>query len=171
MFSILRALRILRVLRLVTNLPRLRVIVETIIRSLPNIGWISCLMLINFYIFAVLVTTIFGTDFPEWFGSIGSSMYTMFQITTMDSWSSGIVRPLMEQYPYAYLLFIPFVLISTFIILNTFIGVIVSTVSEVAAKHNELDMTKDSSKTQELNLAEELASIHKKLDNIEKRLA
>jgi len=136
--AILRALRILRVLRLITNLPQLRAIVESVLRSLPGIGWICGLLLMIFYIFSVLATTLFGPAFPKWFGSIGASMYTLFQMLTLDSWSSGIVRPVMESFPYAYLLFIPFVLITSFIVLNVFIGIIVSSMSEVTAESKTL---------------------------------
>ena len=137
--AILRTLRILRVLRLIPNLPKLRVIVESVLRSLPGIGWICGLLLIVFYVFSVLTTTLFGTDFPDWFGSIGTSMYTLFQMLTLDSWSSGIVRPIMERFPYAYLLFIPYVLLTSFIVLNVFIGIIVTSMSEVAAANNVTD--------------------------------
>ena len=131
-FAILRALRVLRVLRLVTTLPRLRAIVEAVLRSLPSMAWICGLLLVIFYIFSVLATTLFGNAFPHWFGSIGASMYTLFQMLTLDSWSSGIVRPVMERFPYAYMLFIPYVLMTTFVVMNVFIGIIVSAMSEVA---------------------------------------
>ena len=133
--AILRTLRILRLLRVVSTLPQLRAIVESVLRSLPGIGWICGLLLMIFYIFAVLATTLFGAEFPDWFGSVGASMYTLFQMLTLDSWSSGIVRPVMERFPYAYLLFIPFVLTTSFIVLNVFIGIIVSSMSEVTAEN------------------------------------
>ncbi|MDR2104294.1 MAG: ion transporter, partial [Deferribacteraceae bacterium] len=129
--SILRALRIFRVLRLVTRLPKLKIIVESVLYSLPSIGWISLLLLIIFYIFAVLVTTLFGSSFEDWFGSIGASLYTLFQILTLESWSMGIVRPVMEEFPYAFMIFVPFILITSFIVLNVFIGVIVNSMSEI----------------------------------------
>jgi voltage-gated sodium channel len=135
--SILRALRILRVLRLVTNLPRLRVIVESVLHSLPSIGWISCLLGLIFYIFSVLTTTLFGAQFQEWFGSLGASLYTLFQVLTLESWSMGIVRPVMEQFPHAWLIFIPFILLTSFIVLNVFIGIIVYSMGEVSAGSQE----------------------------------
>jgi len=140
--AILRALRILRVLRLIPNVPQLRSIVESVLRSLPGIGWICGLLLMIFYIFSVLATTLFGPAFPLWFGSIGASMYTLFQMLTLDSWSSGIVRPVMEHFPYAYLLFIPFVLTTSFIVLNVFIGIIVSSMSEVTAENKAADFAR-----------------------------
>ncbi|MDR0622501.1 MAG: ion transporter [Deltaproteobacteria bacterium] len=136
--SVLRSLRILRLNRLIARLPRLRIIVEAIIRSLPSIGWIAFLLVIFFYIFAVLTTTLFGADYPEWFGSLGASMYTLFQMLTLESWSMGIARPVMSTFPYAYLVFVPFILLSSFIVLNMFIGVIVNTIGEVMNEEREV---------------------------------
>jgi voltage-gated sodium channel len=141
-YSVLRALRILRAMRLITKLPRLRVIVESIVRSLPGIGWISVLLIIIFYIFAVLSTTLYGKGFPDWFGTLGKSMYSLFQILTLESWSMGIVRPIMQEFPYAYLVFVPFILVSSFVVLNVFIGVIVNAIGEVSSERaDERDAT------------------------------
>lgn len=166
--SILRALRILRVLRLVTNLPRLRLIIESILLSLPSIGWISCLLGIVFYIFAVLTTMLFGQAFPKWFGSLGSSMYTLFQVMTLESWSMGISRPVMEQFPYAWLLFITFILLSAFIVLNVFIGIIVNAMGEVAcAKEAEKGAKHPTAKP---DLAAELRLLKEQINKVEKML-
>ncbi|MDR2198200.1 MAG: ion transporter [Deltaproteobacteria bacterium] len=134
--SVLRSLRILRAMRLITKLPKLRVIVESIIHALPSIGWITVLLVIIFYIFAVLSTTLFGRSFPDFFGDIGESMFTLFQLLTLDSWSTDVSRPVMKEFPYAYLVFIPFILISSFIVLNVFIGVIVNSIHEVSDLNN-----------------------------------
>lgn len=125
--SILRTLRILRVLRLLSTVPRLRQLTESLLQTLPSIGWIAFMLSLVFYVFSVIGTELFGDRFPEWFGSIGESMYTLFQIMTLESWSMGIARPVMETYPLAWLYFVPFILISAFTILNLFIGVIVNT--------------------------------------------
>lgn len=125
--SVLRALRVLRVLRLLSMVPRLRFVVEALLRALPGISSIGLLMLVFFYVFAVMATGFFGPDFPEWFGSIGASMYTLFQVMTLESWSMGIVRPVMAEHPYAWVFFVPFILVATFTMLNLFIGIIVDT--------------------------------------------
>jgi voltage-gated sodium channel len=125
--AVLRALRILRVLRMISMVPRLRFVVEALLHAVPGIASIAALMLIVFYVFSVMATTIFGEAFAEWFGSIGASMYTLFQVMTLESWSMGIVRPVMEVFPYAWLYFIPFILIATFTMLNLFIAIIVDT--------------------------------------------
>ena len=123
--SVLRALRILRALRLVSVIPQMRQVVGALFTAIPGILSVGSIILLLFYVSAVLTTNFFGELFPDWFGNIGASMYTLFQIMTLESWSMGIVRPVMEQYPLAWLFFIPFILVNSFAILNLFIGIIV----------------------------------------------
>jgi voltage-gated sodium channel len=130
-FSVLRSLRILRVLRLISTVPRLRHLTESLLAAIPSIGWISFMLGLVFYIFAVIGTEMFGGRFPEFFGHIGNSMYTLFQIMTLESWSMGVARPVMQEFPLAWLYFVPFILISAFTILNLFIGIIVNTMQAV----------------------------------------
>lgn len=125
--SILRTLRILRVLRLLSTVPRLRQLTESLLQAIPSIGWISFMLGLVFYVFAVIGTELFGERFPDWFGNVGASMYTLFQVMTLESWSMGIARPVMQAFPLAWLYFVPFILISAFTILNLFIGIIVNT--------------------------------------------
>ena len=123
--SVLRALRILRVLRLVSVVPQMRKVVEALLHAIPGLGSISSLLLLVFYVGAVMATRMFGEAFPEWFGSIGASMYSLFQIMTLESWSMGIVRPVMETFDWAWAFFVPFILLTSFAVLNLFIAVIV----------------------------------------------
>jgi len=129
--AILRALRILRVLRLVSMVPSLRFVVESLLRAIPGIASIAALMLLVFYVFAVMATGLFGDAYPAWFGSVGASMYSLFQVMTLESWSMGIVRPVMETHPLAWLFFVPFILITTFSVLNLFIAIIVNTMQNL----------------------------------------
>lgn len=133
-FAILRALRILRVLRLLTKIDRLRHIIESLLKAIPSIGWIVFLLLMVFYIFGVMGTQLFADSFPEQFGHLGLTLYSLFQVMTLESWSQEISRPVMAVYPYAWLYFISFILITAFVVLNLFIGIIVSTMQE---KHYE----------------------------------
>lgn len=135
--AVLRALRVLRVLRMISMVPRLRFVVEALLHAIPGISSIALLMLVLFYVFSVMATSLFGEQFPEWFGSIGASMYTLFQVMTLESWSMGIVRPVMEVFPYAWLYFIPFILIATFTMLNLFIGIIVDTMQSMHQEDHE----------------------------------
>ncbi len=133
--SVLRAFRVLRVLRLVANVPAMRRVVTGLLEALPGMGSIVLLLGLIFYVFAVICTKAFGAAFPEWFGTLGASGYTLFQIMTLESWSMGIVRPVMEEFPWAWALFLPFILATAFTVLNLFIGVIVDAMqSEHAAE-------------------------------------
>jgi voltage-gated sodium channel len=132
-WAVLRALRVLRVLRLLTVIPSLRRVVAAFLHAIPGLLGVMAVMLIFFYVAAVLTTKLFGATHPEWFGHIGASLYTLFQIMTLESWSMGIVRPVSETHPWAWAFFVPFIVIATFTILNLFIGIIVSTMQELAA--------------------------------------
>ncbi|MGE9290405.1 MAG: ion transporter [Puniceicoccales bacterium] len=131
-WSVLRALRVLRVMRLLTVVPSLRRVVAAFLHSIPGLLGVVSVMTIFFYVGAVLSTRLFGEQFPEWFGTLGASLFSLFQIMTLESWSMGIVRPIMEVYPWAWLFFVPFIVIATFTILNLFIGIIVSTMQELS---------------------------------------
>ncbi len=131
-WSVLRSLRVLRVLRLLTVIPSLRKVVAAFLHSIPGLAGVVAVMAIFFYTAGVLATRLFGANYPEWFGSLGKSLYTLFQVMTLESWSMGIVRPVMESHPLAWAFFVPFIVIATFTILNLFIGIIVSTMQELS---------------------------------------
>lgn len=128
--SVLRALRILRVLRVISVAPSLRRVVEGFVTALPGMGSVFLLMAMMFYIGAVMATKLFGDSFPQWFGTLGQSGYTLFQIMTLESWSMGIVRPVMETYPYAWMFFVPFILVTTFAVVNLLVGLIVNSMQD-----------------------------------------
>ena len=128
--SVLRALRILRVLRLITVVPSLRRVVGGLVAALPGMGSVVLLLALVFYVFAVMATKLFAASFPVWFGSSGASAYSLFQIMTLESWSMGNVRPVMDVYPWAWIFFIPFIVTTSFAVLNLFIGIIVSAMQE-----------------------------------------
>jgi len=127
----LTILRVLRILRLISMVPRFRFVVESLLRAIPGILSIAGLLLILFYVAGVMATGLFGARFPGWFGTIGESMYSLFQVMTLESWSMGIARPVMEVYPWAWAFFVPFILVATFTMLNLFIAIIVSTMQSM----------------------------------------
>ncbi len=131
-FAVLRALRVLRVLRLLTLVPSMRRVVGALLESIPGLGSIALVLMLIYYVFAVMATKLFGENFPQWFGSIGESLYSLFQIMTLESWSMGIVRPVMEVHPHAWMFFIVFILIATFTMLNLFIAIIVNAMQSFA---------------------------------------
>ena len=139
--AVLRSLRVLRVLRLVSAVPRLRRIVAALLHAAPGVGAIGALLLLVFYVYAVICTKLFGAAFPDWFGSIGDSMYTLFQIMTLESWSMGIVRPVMEVYSWAWLVFVVFIVMSSFTVLNLFIAIIIDSMQTLheTEQHETVD--------------------------------
>lgn len=146
--AVLRALRVLRVLRVLTIVPSMRRVVGGLLAAIPGLSSIAMVLALVFYVFAVITTNLFGANFPDWFGTLGRSLYSLFQIMTLESWSMGIVRPVMEVYPYAWAFFVPFILIATFTMLNLFIGIIVSamqsfTESEKAETIAAVDAARD----------------------------
>lgn len=123
--SVLRALRILRVLRLISAVPSLRRVVGALLHAVPGMGSVVALLSVIYFVFSVMATKLFGVEFPQWFGDIGASAYSLFQIMTLESWSMGIVRPVMDVFPLAWIFFVPFILITSFAVLNLFIGIMV----------------------------------------------
>ena len=143
--TVLRALRILRILRLISVVPQLRRVVSAIGHSIPGMVSVVGVLGLIFYVASVLATKLFGThpdpNMQEWFGSIGASAYTLFQIMTLESWSMGVVRPTMELFPWAWIFFIPFIIITSFAVLNFFIGIIVDSMQIV--QNREENMSKE----------------------------
>ncbi|AJY48188.1 ion transporter [Martelella endophytica] len=153
--QVLRALRILRALRLLSMIPSLRRVIGGLIAALPGMGSIIVLMALVFYIFAVIATKLYGEAFPEWFGSLGATIYSLFQIMTLESWSMGIVRPVMEVYPNAWLFFVPFILSTAFTVLNLFIGIIVSAMQ----KEHEEELREEDRQAREPEMQELLHEV------------
>ncbi len=156
--SVLRALRILRVMRVISAAPRLRRVVEGFITALPGMGSVFLLMAIIFYIGAVIATRLFGETFPDWFGTLGASAYSLFQIMTLESWSMGIVRPVMEVFPYAWIFFVPFIIVTTFAVVNLLVGLIVNSMQDA---HAEEDVQKTDAYRDEV--LERLSAIERQL--------
>ena len=156
--EVLRALRILRVLRLLSQVERLKNIIESLMRALPGMGWTAALLVLVFYIFAVMGTMMFGEAFPEYWGTLGRSFFSLFQIMTLESWSSAIARPMLEEFPLSWMFMVPFILVSSFMVLNLFIAIIVSATNAIH---------EDEEAEERRKLLEELRRINQRLDHLE----
>ncbi len=165
-FRVFRIFRVFRATRLISGIGKLRMIMAAIQKSIPSIMWTGLLLLIVYYIFAVIGTVLFGGAFPEWFGNIAESMYTLFQVMTLESWSMGISRPVMEVYPAAWLYFVPFVLISAFVMMNVVVGIVVSTISEATDGEKREKATEGEVHKGDA-LRAELANLRAQLDKVE----
>ena len=167
-FSVFRALRIIRTLRLLKSIPKLRLIIESLLKSIPSIGWISVLLAIVYYTFAVIGVNIFGEAYPKYFGDLSASFFTLFQIMTLESWSSAIARPIMDGVPFAAIYFISFILIATYTTLNIFIAIVVNTMNEVSLKdlQAEEEHIKDFVREENSKLHNQLVSMEKKIERL-----
>jgi voltage-gated sodium channel len=165
--SVLRAFRILRVLRLLSVVPQMRRVIGALGHSLPGMASVVGVLCIIFYVSAVLTTKIFGShvdaNMQEWFGNIGASAYTLFQVMTLESWSMGIVRPTMDLFPLSWLFFVPFIIITSFAVLNLFIGIIVDAMQIM---HEEEGKPK-----QTLATKEDMLVLEAKIDHLNQLLS
>jgi voltage-gated sodium channel len=185
--SVLRSLRILRALRLITAVPSLKRVVTALISALPGMGSIVLLLGLIFYVGAVMATKLFGdVEFgPEkdrFFGTLGASLISLFQVMTLDSWSSNIMRPVLAQHPYAWLFFVPFVLVTAFTALNLFIGVVVSALESEGQAAREAAMAKSDAEGPDgepppittpvtnLDVLTELRALREQVAQLEQRL-
>ncbi|MBN8198193.1 ion transporter [Thalassospira povalilytica] len=162
--SVLRALRILRAFRLISTVPSMRKVVEALMRAIPGMVSVLTLLSLVFYVSAVMATKLFGQGFPDWFGTIGASLYSLFQIMTLESWSMGIVRPVMESYPLAWLFFVPFILVTTFAVLNLFIAIVVDAMStHVDVEENK---TRDEIEFDHQEIMQELRALRQEMSKL-----
>lgn len=133
--AVVRTLRVLRLLRLVSVVPSMRSVIEGLLRALPGMGSIAALILLIFYVSAVLTTNLYGADFPDLFGDLGASLFTLFQIMTLEAWGD-IARKTMELHPASWIFFVIFILVTSFAVLNLFVGVIVNGMqSQIEEEH------------------------------------
>ncbi len=167
-FRVFRILRTLRALRLITQLEKLRVIVQAIIDSIPNVGWASVLLLVIFYIFAIMGTTLYGQDYSVEFGSLGKSMFTLFQIMTLEAWAD-IARDIMAKYPLSWIYFISFILVSSFIVMNVIVGVVVNAISEIS-EDVKREKEKKILKDQKTELEVELYNLKQQIKKVEQMI-
>ncbi|MDQ6996553.1 MAG: ion transporter [Mariprofundus sp.] len=128
-----RLARLLRVLRLISVIPELRLIVATLMRSIPSMGNIMLLMSVIFYIYAVAGQQLFHAHDPVHWGNIGISLLTLFRIVTLEDWTD-LMYTAMEISPYMWIYFVSFVMVGTFVIINLFIAVVINNLEEAKAE-------------------------------------
>ena len=161
--SVLRALRIMRAFRLMSAVPSMRLVIQAMLNAIPGMASVVALLALVFYVGAVMATVLFGEQFHDWFGSIGASLYSLFQIMTLESWSMGIVRPVMEVFPYAWMFFVPFILCTSFAVLNLFIAIIVNAMDDVQKTENNGTISTE-------DIALELRKLRNEMMRLKKRM-
>ncbi|WP_307845502.1 ion transporter [Planomonospora sp. ID67723] len=159
--SVLRALRILRALRLVSAVPSMRKVVTALLAAIPGMASIIGLLVLVMYVSAVLATELFGQAAPAYFAELPVSLFTLFQMMTGDAWSD-ITRTVMAEHPWAWVFFIGYILVSTFVVLNLFIAVVVNAMDEQSTSSEE-----ERTDEQLATVLAELARLHAKIDAIQ----
>jgi len=160
-----RLVRVLRVLRLVSTVPQLRLIVATLMRSIPSMGHVILLMSIIFYIFAVTGHHLFNEYDAKHWGNLGSALLTLFKIVTLEGWIE-IMNAVIEAQPWSWIYFISFILVGTFVMLNLFIAIVINNLD--ASKVAELEELREPVTHEEI--LGELARTQKALAELQRRL-
>lgn len=143
-FSVLRSLRIIRALRLISTVKSMRRVMTGMLRAIPSMGAVVALLTLIFYVCAVISTKLYGTQHPEIFGTLGRSFYSLFQVMTLEGWADNFVNPVLTTHPLAWIFFILFMLVTSFTVLNLFIGIIVDAMQ--SEQEEELDQDRARSR-------------------------
>ncbi|MDX5474785.1 MAG: ion transporter [Bacillaceae bacterium] len=166
--SAIRILRVFRVLRAVTVIPSLQRLVTAFLKTIPSLGTIGMLLSLVFYIFGVVGVILYRDIAPEYFGSLHLALITLFQVITLESWASGIFRPIFASSPFAWVYFVSFILVGTFIVLNLIVGEILNNIQE--AKEEKTREEKIEISKQELaKISNEIAELKQMLVEKEKK--
>ena len=165
--EVMRTLRIFRAMRLLSVVPSMRKVIQALFLAIPGIFSVGSIILLIFYVSSVLTTNFFGAHFDEWFGSIGRSMYSLFQIMTLESWSMGIVRPVMDVYPWAWIFFVIFILITSFAVLNLFIGIIVDAMQQQSiAEQTHISVERNTTNEVSQDILKEVSSLKREIRDL-----
>ena len=140
----------------------MRIIISAILRSLPGVSWAGMLLLLVYYVYGIIGTNLFGEAFPDWFGDLGKSVYSLFQIMTLESWSMGIARPVIAQFPYAWVFFVTYILLSSFIVMNIVVGIVLNSIGDSFKKEDGDDVVVVG------DVLSELEKLKRQMDVVEK---
>ena len=176
--KVLRALRVLRVLRLVAAIPAMRLVVSGLFRALPGMGSAALLLLLIHYVFAVIGVQLYGGTVYggygdsgyDYFADLGRALYTLFQIMTLESWSHGIVRPIMDVHPNSWIFFVLFVVISAFAALNLFIGILVNAMDSAKDEQESHMSAEEVADPAQLAMLDELREIRAEVKELRAQL-
>lgn len=171
--SVLRGMRVIRALRVMSAIPQMREVVKALVDALPGMGAVTLLLGVIYYIFGIMATLWFGEAFPQWFGTLGESLYSLFQIMTLESWSMGIVRPVMEVFPWAWAFFVPFITATAFAVLNLFIGILVNAMQAAveAETEEEIEKLRELVRAENAAVAEQIEAMHEDIRRLSAQLA
>jgi voltage-gated sodium channel len=152
-------------LRLISGVRQLRKIVQAVISSLPGIGWTALLMLLLYYIYAIIGIHLFREEWPELFGNFPEAFITLFSLTTMEGWQDT-VYPFTDAYPASWIYFLSFLVIASFILLNLVVGIVVDNIDEMA----RIDEEEENQKNPKPELSLEIDKLREQLEHVQKLL-
>ena len=164
-----KSFRAIKAMKFVNGLESLQRILRAIVLSFSGIVWTLVLLFIIYYVYAIVGTNIFGSDFPEFFGTLGSSLLSLFQIMTFDSWCSQIARPIIKIHNWAWIYFVSFGLISAFVIMNVIVGIVVDSIEEARREYEKNEKGKQYITTADLSkqiseLQQQITDLHNQLN-------
>ena len=158
-----RLLRIFRVLRLISMIPELRVLINSLLKALPRMGYIALLMFIIFYLYAAIGSFMFDTINPKLWGNISIAMLTLFRVSTFEDWTD-VMYETMEFYPLSWIFYLTFIFLTAFVFLNMMIGVVLDAMQR---EQNQYDQERDDTEAEEVHsIKAELSEVNVKLDRL-----
>ena len=155
----LRLVRLIRMLRIFSINRHMRLFSEAMVKSLPRVAWSSGFFGMTLLIYAIIGMDSYGTTAPEYFGSLSRSLFTLFQVMSLEAWASDVARPIMSVHPLAWLYFVSYILIASYILLSLVAGVITATTVEVY-EHEESHK----------DILTAIKKLQKQVDELSKRL-
>ena len=168
MFSSVRLFRILRIFKLISGIRHMRIILGAMVKSVKGIMWTGLLLVLIYYVYGIVGTYLFGATFEDWFGSLGKSVYSLFQIMTLESWSMGIARPVIKVYPYAWIYFVSYILLASFLVMNVVVGIVLNSITECYQTEEDPDAKRHLLKEELAKLKEQIAAVEAALEKGDK---
>ena len=163
-----KSFRAIKAMKFVNGLENLQRILRAIVLSFSGIIWTLILLFIIYYVYAIVGTNIFGTDFPDFFGTLSSSLLTLFQIMTFDSWCSQIARSIIQIHNWAWIYFISFSLISAFVIMNVIVGIVVDSIEEARVEYEKQEKGKEY--ITNVDLSKQIMDLQNQISELQKQL-
>ncbi|WP_017024443.1 ion transporter [Vibrio rumoiensis] len=161
-----RLLRIFRVLRLVSMVPELRVLVNALIKAIPQMGYIGLLMFVIFYIYAAIGSMLFGDINPTLWSDVSISMLTLFRVATFEDWTD-VMYETMEVYSLSWIYYLTFIFLTAFIFLNMMVG----TILEVMSEEHKLLREEQNPDADTMATSQEIQALHQKIDQLQSTLS
>ena len=169
--AVFRLARGLRLLRLVTAVPKLQLLVGALLKSLGAMGYVTLLLALVFYIYAVAGVHLFGSADPKHFGSLSAALLSLFRLITLDNWADIFQSVSIASRLPAVLYFVSFIMLGTMIMLNLFIGIIMNSMAEMHAEIEQCDRTRHLTEAGRTTLQDELALFERQIDDLKRQAA